>query len=460
VLGQTQTTPGSSVEFVPFNDFLAGITAADSAEFLGRSTSRVKDAASFEAMRQHILTMYEGVEVSHSFVLDSSHFDCIPIMQQPTVRLLGIKSIASPPPQSMLAPPPGADDEAAEGPVRPASQIDPEKPFDDFGNSVVCEANTIPMRRLTLEEMTRFPTLRQFLSKGPDGAGEAVGLNRASLGDSHRSDPAVPSRTRLEPCVDAPPNPCIHKYSLLVNNNVNNLGGNSNLNVWSPYVDTSRDEATSISQEWYTGGSGTTLPGLQTAEVGWINVPAKFNSENSKLFIYWTANGYNGTGCYNLDCAAFLQVAAIGDLGAGFANYSTVGGTQYEFSAEYRLFNGNWWLAIQGTWIGYYPGSIYKGGQLTQYATVINFGSETTGTTVWPPGGSGNWPSKGYGYAAYQRRLFYINTSGDSVWDSLTPQDNSPNCYTTSGPFSGHFPSSSSGSTVYFFDGGPGGSGC
>ncbi len=419
-------------QFVPFKDFLASTEAASSSNYLGQGANQVRDAAAFEAMRQHILTMYQAVEVSHSFLLDSSHFDCIPTVQQPTVRILGLKSIASPPPQSMLAPPSSAGDGTSEVPVKSASQLDPGKLFDEFGNSVVCEANTIPMRRLTLEEMTRFPTLQQFFQKGPDGAGKALG--------SDLTNPLIAAT---------------HKYSYTLQS-VNNLGGNSNLNLWSPYVNTSAGEIFSLSQEWYVGGSGTKLPGEQTAEVGWQNYPAKYNSESSKLFIYWTADGYTTTGCYNLDCAAFVQVADSGDLGAGFSNYSALGGAQYEFVAQYYLFNGNWWLGIQGTWIGYYPGSIYHGGQLASHATEIEFGTEGVGTTLWPPEGSGDASSKAFGYAAYQRNLFYLNTSATSIWDSLTPEDPSPKCYSISGPYS----SSSSGWTVYFYEGGPGGSGC
>jgi hypothetical protein len=417
-------------QFVPFRDFVAVTTAAQAGDYLGQPASRVQDAASFEEMRHHILTLYEGVEVTHSFILDSDHIDCVPIEQQPSVRILGIKHIASPPPLSTL-PPSGGDDEVEETAAYSATQLDPERPFDEFGNSVVCEAKTIPMRRLTLEEMTRFPTLREFFQKGPDGAGQAIEPEQAT------------------PLVTA-----THKYSYTYQN-VNNLGGNAALNVWSPYVKTSSGEIFSLSQEWYVGGSGT---GFQTAEVGWQNCPAKYGNENSRLFIFWTPNNYNtaGPGCYNLDCAAFVQTADKGILGGAFSNYSTVGGTQYDFTAQYKLYQGNWWLFYQGTAIGYYPGSLYKGGQLTKHATTIEFGTESVGTTVWPPEGSGNWSSTGFGKAAYQRDLFYINTSSTSVWDTLKASDPSPKCYSISGPYY----STSSGWGWYFYEGGPGGSGC
>ena len=419
----------SVTEFIPFKNFLENAKAADSVDFI-RAGSRVKDAAAFEEMRQHIFTMYSGIEVKHSFVLYSDHFDCVPIMQQPTVRILGLKSIATAPPQSLPAAPssPGG---GAEFEALPATQLTADKPTDEFGNSTSCEQGTIPMRRITLEQMTRFPTLREFFQKGPAGAGRPSVLNS-------NEKPQSPSAG--------------HKYSLMMQN-VDNLGGNSNLNLWSPYVNTGWGEGFSLSQEWYAGGNGNST---QTAEVGWQNFPQQWGNEESRLFIYWTADYYSTTGCYNLDCPGFVQVARSGMLGSQFSHYSTPGGPQYEFSARYYLFQGNWWLSISGTWIGYYPGAIYRGGQLSRYAQFIEFGTEGTGGSVWPEEGSGAWSSAGFGYAAYQRNLYYDNLSEAAYWDSLQRSDPSPGCYSTSGPFY----SASSNWGTYFFEGGPGGPGC
>jgi hypothetical protein len=414
-------------EFVPFQKFIESTQAPDSAESIPPG-SRVKDAAALEEMRQHILTMYRGVEVNHSFVTYSNHFDCIPIAQQPTVKAFGITSIAPAPPQSVLTQSSSADD-PSEFHASPASQLSDEKQTDEFGNTIGCEQGTIPMRRITLEQMTQFSTLREFFQKGPGTAGR----------------PAAP-QTKAAPETSGP----AHKYSIAFQN-VDNLGGSSNLNLWSPPVNTSWGEIMSLSQEWYVGGSGTSE---QTAEVGWQNYPQVTGNEESRLFIYWTADGYNTTGCYNLECPAFVQVTNSRILGGGFNRYSTHGGAQYEITARYYLYRGNWWLAIQGTWIGYYPGAVYRGGQLTHFAQIIEFGTEGVGTTVWPAEGSGYWSTSGFDSAAYQRNLFYTNLAGNAVKDTLTGYDPSPGCYSTSGPFS----SSSSG--VYFFEGGPGGPGC
>src|SRR5271154_4347252 len=91
---QAQAAPS---QFVPFRAFIENTKAAGWSIYTARTESRVKDAAAFEEMRQHILTMYQGVHASHSFVRDNNHVDCVPIMEQPSVRLLGLKEIATPP---------------------------------------------------------------------------------------------------------------------------------------------------------------------------------------------------------------------------------------------------------------------------------------------------------------------------------------------------------------------------
>jgi len=215
----------------------------------------------------------------------------------------------------------------------------------------------------------------------------------------------------------------------------------------------------SLSQQWYRGGSGAST---QTAEVGWQVQPGYWKTNDAVLFIYFTADNYDqakypgvkGGGCYNLSCGAFYQVDSEAVLGAPLTS-SIPGGAQYEFTAQFYLFEGNWWLAINGTWIGYYPGSLYHGGQMTRNAEWIGFGVETFGTSgVWPVAGSGQWSNQGWTNAAYQANVFYYSTSEEAFWASLTAYQPSPKCYSASGPYSGD------DGSVFFYVGGPGGSGC
>jgi Neprosin len=425
--------------FVPFNDFVENTRAANPNEFLSQATAnvnvRVKDAQSFEEMRQHILGLYEGVNVSHSFVLDGDHFDCVPVEQQPGVRMQGLKRIATPP----LAPAPLTEASAAgsaQKAVGIASQLRDYDAVDEFGNSRACEEHTIPMRRVTLDDMSRFATLKDFFEKGPEGSGQPPSLTPEGAATVQ------------------------HKYSYMLQS-VLNLGQTSTINLWSPHVNTGAGEIFSLAQSWTIG----TKPITQTAEVGWQNFPAQYGGQNSRLFIYWTADGYNQTGCYNLTCPGFVQTASGWAFGAGFSHYSKVGGTQYEFRAEYELYEGNWWLGLGTpdgvTWVGYYPATLYGSGAMAKHSQLIEFGSESVGSTIWPPEGSGKWASAGFGKAAYQRELFYLSYSkGNMIWDLLTVEQPSPNCYSIAGPYFGGYNPPSNDWGTYFYFGGPGGKGC
>jgi hypothetical protein len=208
-------------------------------------------------------------------------------------------------------------------------------------------------------------------------------------------------------------------------------------------------------QNWYVGGSGI---GLQTAEVGWQNYPARHNNdENSRLFAYYTADGYTNLKCYDYDCGAFVQYAGAPiSLGQRWTAYSVPGGTQYYITIGYYLYQGNWWLAYGDGWVGHYPGSVYKGGQLTRNATEIQFGTESVGTAgFWPPEGSGYFASAGWPYSGYQRTIYYRASSGAFQYPSLTSIQPSPSCYTdTNQTWGGSY------WQYYFFLGGPGGTGC
>jgi len=422
----TTAAPLHAQQFVNFSDFVQSVKAADANAALALPTTKATDTASVEEMRQHLLALYDGVKVTHSYVVGSQTIDCIPIMQQPAVRMLGLTSIAEPPSAPAAAPV-----QASQADVLP-SQLPAGKTQDAFGNSLGCQGDTIPMLRVTLKQMAHFKTLHDFFEKGPDGAGQA-------------KEPSV-----------VPPATAAHKY-VFYYQAVNNHGDEADINLWRPDVYTDIGEIFSLAQSWTIGGSGAAT---QTAEVGWQNYPALYGTESSVPFIYYTADDYNNTGCYNLTCGKFVQVSRAITLGAAFAaaSYSVPhNSTQHFLPFQYKFANGNWYLFYNGTEIGYYPGSVYLGGQLTKYSTLLEFGSESVGTTVWPAEGSGLFGAAyGYDEAAWQKNLFYINTSNVSVWDSLTYDAPSPACYTGSPARY----SSSSGWGIYFYFGGPGGTGC
>lgn len=404
-----QPSTANASAFVSYASFIKDTAAAQYPRVHAASGTTMKaDAQAFNQMQTYILNHYRGVTAKHSYLLDGAYFDCVVTGTQPSVRDLGIAHVAAPPP---------AHSAALSAGQHAVSQVTPGLK-DAFGNAVACPAGTIPMRRMTLQETVKFPSLAAYLGKEPAGA---------------------PSPT-VAPGVVTPGGP--HRYGVGYQS-VANRGINSWLNLWNPSGDFT------LSQLWDVSSASTT----QTLESGWVHYPAKFGS-NSVLFIYWTPNNY-ATGCYNLDCSGFVQTSSVATLGAGFSNYSTDGGTQYGFGLQYQWYQGNWWLYFQNSALGYYPGGIYNGGPLSSgNANLVEYGGETyTAGSTWPQMGSGQFASAGWTHAAFQNTIFYVDTNGAGQLSSLSPIVTNPGCYTLS-----IVPASQGGSWgSYIWFGGPGG---
>ncbi|KAL9614174.1 MAG: hypothetical protein Q9167_001326 [Letrouitia subvulpina] len=428
-------------EFVPFKEHLERVRNARYSDY---ANGLVANEEEFKVMQQHILYMYEGVQSPAdvtSFLLDGGYGDCIAIKEQPTYFHLGLDGVADPPkltnPERSGGKPPG-DASYVDSPLTAGDK-------DRFGNPISCPEGFIPFSRLTLEKFTTFQTLSDAFKKVPNlGRREGVSLR----GDNpiHEEDWEA-----------------THLYAHAAQS-VNNYGGNSWLNLWNPVGDFS------ISQQWYTGGSGCNL---QTVEGGWQACPTCWGTKEAVLFIYWTNHDYNLTGCttkqifgcYNTDCVGFHQTNNKWFLGKHFSRYSTTDGGQYGFEMQWKLYNGNWWLWLKGSGsyeaIGYYPTSIYNGGQMSKQATNIDYGGEVARLSghVWPQMGSGQKADKGFGKAAYQNTIYYIpkdESGGSGVWAKLTEFEFTPKCFTVDVV---NAPNGGSWGT-YFYFGGPGASSC
>jgi hypothetical protein len=412
--------------FISFDDFIENTLNTEPHEVMSLRESRVRDLREFAAMRAHVLTLYEGVTPSNSFVDDESQYwDCIPIDRQPSLRSESLRGHQVQMDAPILETPEHEADKnvtANDEDNIVGLQLQPNT-MDRFGNAKYCREGFIPMRRITLKEVARFSSLQDFFSKGPDRRGHLPELNEAT-----------------------------HKYAY-GNQTVNNYGGASWLNLWNPNLGS---QVFSLSQQWYTGGIDSKT---QTIEGGWQVFPQKYGTLKAVLFIYYTPDNYS-SGCYNLDSSGFIQVNNTFTLGGTWANYSTKGGTQYGFKMQWKRDsrNGNWWLFLAGSGeyvaVGYYPKSLYGTGQLSSNATRIVYGGETVGTGTLPEMGSGEFANKGWQQAAYQRTIFYIDTNSTSQWSQLTAQEPSNKCYTID------LGSSGGAWGKYFYFGGPGGNNC
>jgi Neprosin/Neprosin activation peptide len=389
--------------------YLATLESAEHEHFAVRAQSRVSNEDAFSEMKDHVLGLYQGVDPVRSFVDETGAiFDCIPVEQQPALR--GSKDGVPKAPDLPPIESPGASEKTPQGGEAEmraniaGSPLSPNRK-DWHGNIMHCPQGTIPMRRITLEDVTRFPTLRAFMRKGPGGAGRPP---RAVEPDT------VPATHRWA-----------HAYQ-----GVTNGGGHSFLNLWRPSI--GANQVFSLSQHWYVGGSGGNL---QTAECGWQVYPDFYHDAQPHLFCYWTADDYQTTGCYNLTCNKFVQTSSSFSPGMALGPISIAGGQQYQIELAYWHANGRWWLYMNGTQgtnaIGYYPDTLYGNGALKTAAAEIDYGGETVGTTSFPAMGSGAFANQGWQHAAYQSAIGYWPPAGGALVNAnLTASQAWPGCYT------------------------------
>jgi hypothetical protein len=419
--GQVSKEPKPKTPLLKFSAFHDHVKTATFGSYKKTKGFRVASKAAFEEMRAHLMARHKNHKVKHTFLSKNGHpIDCVPIEQQPSLQhklLAGHKIQLKAPalPEMALKAP-----KKAPGTTEHATLALRKGQKDAHGNEMAAPAGTIPIRRVTLEDLTRFKTLKDYLSKHPSGGGHQ--LAKPAIGGGHRY--AVGRQT------------------------VNNFGGSSWLNLWQPVPTTGEF---SLSQVWYYGGSP-----IQTLEGGWQVYPQKYGHNRPVLFIYWTADGYNKTGAYNLDAPGFVQVNNSFVIGGSWNTVSATNGTQYGFQLVWFKDpgNGNWWLWLKGsgslTAIGYYPKSLYGSGQMSKNATGCDFGGEVTGTSSSGHMGSGAFAKTGWAKAAFQNNIVYYPTQRTAAQVKLGGIMPNPSCYT-------HDLHNSSGTAwgSYFYFGGP-----
>jgi hypothetical protein len=432
---QAQLLTKSAV--LQFDKHLQELGTATYQQFKGVAGARVASEAHFNEMKEHLQNLYKGMKVSHSFIGHDGHtVDVVAIDQQPSLRhpLLKNHKVQHTAPTVQLTP-------KAAGAQKNPNNIQglpthlAKGMKDSQGNEMYSPPGSIAIRRLTLAELTKFGSLKEYFQKSIAGS-------RHPLAKPALQKPDAPGTTS-------------HRYAYTYQT-VNNFGGSSWLNLWDP---TPASHEFSLSQHWYSGGNP-----LQTVEGGWQVYPDKYGHSRPVLFIYWTADNYNKTGAYNLDSPGFVQVNHSFVIGGAWSKYSTTGGTQWGFKMIWYRdpANGNWWLFLQGAGdqvaVGYYPRELFGSGQMSKYATEITYGGEVTGTadksgqTYTGQMGSGAFANTGWQHAAFHKDIYYFPTGGNSAWANLTGVQTNPSLYTVDVHNTG-----GGNWGTYFYFGGPGG---
>ncbi|XP_058725816.1 protein neprosin-like [Vicia villosa] len=242
-----------------------------------------------------------------------------------------------------------------------------------------CPEGSIPIRRITEEDMLRAYSIKGFGRKFDD--------------------------------------PYLHEYAVVTKKNDKFYGAEGAINVWTPYIETPNEF--SLAQMWLIAGSYG--KDLNTIEIGWQVYPHLYGDYRTRFFIYWTGDDYKSTGCYNLICPGFVQTNKRFAIGGAINKISTYNGRQY--SMTLKIFKdkntGNWWLQVgpgSGNLVGYWPSKLFT--HLKFAAEEVNFGGEivnikSTGSHTSTVMGSGNFPEEGFRKAAYIRNMQVIDADNN-----------------------------------------------
>ncbi|WZZ61557.1 hypothetical protein YC2023_061664 [Brassica napus] len=284
-----------------------------------------------------------------------------------------------------------------------------------------CPKNTVPIRRIKKEDILRSKSIKSYGKK---------------------TTPSSPQATTFDPSKG-------HEYAVMNSMNGTFFGTQFSVNIWKPEVQVA-DEF-SLAQTWLVSGVGTTR---NTIEAGLQVYPRIYGDNNLRLFVYWTADGYQSTGCYNNACSGFVQRSNLITVGGTYTTVSEYDGDQYDLSMLIWKDGENWWLKVGEELVGYWPGKLFN--SLGDGATIVQWGGEivnleTGGKHTTTDMGSGHFADEGFKKSSYFRNLMTIDETNTLIEpQGVYPTTRHDNCYNIKAGDAG----SSWG--VNFFYGGPG----
>ncbi|CAM0870562.1 unnamed protein product [Alopecurus aequalis] len=162
-------------------------------------------------------------------------------------------------------------------------------------------------------------------------------------------------------------------------------------------------------------------PGQMSAAGIWI-YPDHYGDSHPHFYTEWTRDGYDATGCVNMDCPGFVKLnGAVIAPGDAIEPISDVPDGSIQ-NITLRVFkdrkSGDWWVYYGfnsvPTGVGYYPASLFT--YLADKASRMAFGGAVVAnrTVPTPPMGSGSFPNYGQGRGAAFTNLCIIDQDGNS----------------------------------------------
>ncbi|CAA7025954.1 unnamed protein product [Microthlaspi erraticum] len=289
-----------------------------------------------------------------------------------------------------------------------------------WSKSGTCPVGTIPVRRVSREEISR--------ASSPSHFGKKTHRRYSFL------DKALEHKGNFNFTAEKFGHTQRHSEAFAVALGFNFLGAQSDINVWNPPRVQAEDYSTA--QIWMISGLSDTF---ESVEAGWMVNPGVFGDSRTRLFTYWTKDAYTKTGCINLLCSGFVQTSAKLVLGGAVEPISSTSGDQYQIFVSMFLDpnSGNWWLTWGKNVVGYWPGTLFS--YLKHSAIAVQWGGEVNSANVGrtkphtkTPMGSGQWPSYLYREACYHTNLRIKDYSLQIKYPQyLSEYVDESNCYST-----------------------------
>ncbi|KAI5068423.1 hypothetical protein GOP47_0016768 [Adiantum capillus-veneris] len=302
-----------------------------------------------------------------------------------------------------------------------------------------CPQGTVPIRRTSPSDVLRASSIQRFGRKA----------RAQHLNITLSQKPVAPHITQHDSA------PSAHDHAIAYVSGGVYFGSTATINVWDPSVE-DRSEF-SLSQMWILAGPFN--GDLNTIEVGWQVSPELYGDSHPRFFIYWTADAYEQTGCYNLLCSGFIQTSNAIAMGASISPWSKDHSSQYDIKILIWKDpeKGDWWMEFgDRVLVGYWPAKLFT--HLRNKATVIEWGGEVA-QAISPSlprrhtkthMGSGRFAQAGFGHASYFRNVEVVNSENQlETISTLSTSADHPSCYNIRAFYNSNWGN-------FFYYGGPG----
>ncbi|XP_017428932.1 uncharacterized protein LOC108337005 [Vigna angularis] len=221
-----------------------------------------------------------------------------------------------------------------------------------------CPKGTIAVRRIRKRELLKAHSIEEYGRKKPSFSHHQHGQVNKNL------DSFVQLKN--------------HSKAILFTVGYRYLGGKADLRVCNPFVE--KDDEYSTTQVALLTGPHNDFECVQS---GWAVNPSVYGDRQTRLFVYWTADGSKKSGCFDLTCPGFIQTSNEIALGAAIYPISIPGDlpyviTIYIFKDPYT---NNWWVQYgEKTNIGYWPPELFE--TILYNAQSVEWGGEVYSTTI------------------------------------------------------------------------------